>query len=102
MFLNASGDVGGLLRYPKIMTDEGIRVVRQWLGATNQLEEGEFTVGLLFLLPLERIMQTASLQMVANVIVQGPQRTLRQPPALKTAFPSNRKPFLNVCFPLQI
>lgn len=23
------------------MTDEGIGVVRQWLGATNQLEEGE-------------------------------------------------------------
>uniref|UniRef100_H3CRE8 Abhydrolase domain containing 16A, phospholipase n=1 Tax=Tetraodon nigroviridis TaxID=99883 RepID=H3CRE8_TETNG len=26
-------------RYPKIMTDEGVRVVRQWLGATNPLEE---------------------------------------------------------------
>lgn len=23
------------------MTDEGIRVVRQWLGASNHLEEGE-------------------------------------------------------------
>lgn len=29
-----------LLRYPKIMTDEGIRVVKQWLGASNPLEEG--------------------------------------------------------------
>lgn len=27
-------------RYPKIMTDEGIRVVRQWLGASSPLEEG--------------------------------------------------------------
>lgn len=31
-----------LSRYPKIMTDEGIRVVRQWLGATDPPEEGEF------------------------------------------------------------
>ncbi len=29
-----------LFRYPKIMTDEGIRVVRQWLGSSNHLEEG--------------------------------------------------------------
>lgn len=34
-------DVVPLFRYPQIMTDEGIGVVRQWLGATNQLEEGE-------------------------------------------------------------
>uniref|UniRef100_A0A673CE72 Abhydrolase domain containing 16A n=1 Tax=Sphaeramia orbicularis TaxID=375764 RepID=A0A673CE72_9TELE len=26
-------------RYPKIMTDEGIRVVRQWLAASNHIEE---------------------------------------------------------------
>ncbi|KAM7421134.1 hypothetical protein PAMA_015344 [Pampus argenteus] len=26
-------------RYPKIMTDEGVRVVRQWLGASNYMEE---------------------------------------------------------------
>lgn len=55
--MNASSDVIPLRRYPKIMTDEGIRVVRQWLGATNQLEEGKFTV-LLFMLPLDHIMHT--------------------------------------------
>uniref|UniRef100_A0A674MRJ4 Abhydrolase domain containing 16A, phospholipase n=1 Tax=Takifugu rubripes TaxID=31033 RepID=A0A674MRJ4_TAKRU len=32
-------------RYPKIMTEEGIRVVRQWLGATNQLEEASVYTG---------------------------------------------------------
>lgn len=30
-----------LSRYPKIMTDEGVAVVRQWLGSTNTLEEGQ-------------------------------------------------------------
>lgn len=30
-----------LPRYPKIMTDEGIRVVRQWLGSSSHLEEGK-------------------------------------------------------------
>uniref|UniRef100_H2MCZ6 Abhydrolase domain containing 16A, phospholipase n=1 Tax=Oryzias latipes TaxID=8090 RepID=H2MCZ6_ORYLA len=32
-------------RYPKIMTDEGIRVVKQWLGASNQLEEASVYSG---------------------------------------------------------
>uniref|UniRef100_A0A4W6BZ40 Abhydrolase domain containing 16A, phospholipase n=1 Tax=Lates calcarifer TaxID=8187 RepID=A0A4W6BZ40_LATCA len=32
-------------RYPKIMTDEGIRVVRQWLGASNHLEEASVYSG---------------------------------------------------------
>ncbi|XP_068998516.1 phosphatidylserine lipase ABHD16A-like [Embiotoca jacksoni] len=32
-------------RYPKIMTDEGIRVVRQWLGASSQLEEASVYSG---------------------------------------------------------
>lgn len=27
-------------RYPKVMTEEGVRAVREWLGSTNQLEEG--------------------------------------------------------------
>lgn len=33
------------------MTDEGIRVVRQWLGATNQVEEGELLFHFLHMLP---------------------------------------------------
>uniref|UniRef100_A0A8C4DGZ5 Monoacylglycerol lipase ABHD16A n=1 Tax=Dicentrarchus labrax TaxID=13489 RepID=A0A8C4DGZ5_DICLA len=32
-------------RYPKIMTDEGIRVVRQWLGSFNHLEEASVYSG---------------------------------------------------------
>uniref|UniRef100_A0A8C5HEQ3 Protein ABHD16A-like n=1 Tax=Gouania willdenowi TaxID=441366 RepID=A0A8C5HEQ3_GOUWI len=32
-------------RYPKIMTDEGIRVTRQWLGASNHLEEASVYSG---------------------------------------------------------
>eukprot|EP00064_Thunnus_orientalis_P014841 superscaffoldBa00002643_g14888 len=32
-------------RYPKIMTDEGIRVVRQWLGASNYMEEASVYSG---------------------------------------------------------
>uniref|UniRef100_A0A7N8XNS6 Abhydrolase domain containing 16A, phospholipase n=1 Tax=Mastacembelus armatus TaxID=205130 RepID=A0A7N8XNS6_9TELE len=32
-------------RYPKIMTDEGIRVIRQWLGASNHLEEASVYSG---------------------------------------------------------
>uniref|UniRef100_A0AAX7TKC9 Monoacylglycerol lipase ABHD16A n=1 Tax=Astatotilapia calliptera TaxID=8154 RepID=A0AAX7TKC9_ASTCA len=32
-------------RYPKIMTDEGIRVVRQWLGASSPLEEASVYSG---------------------------------------------------------
>lgn len=36
-----SGIIIFLPRYPKIMTDEGIRVVRQWLGSSNHLEEGK-------------------------------------------------------------
>uniref|UniRef100_A0A3B4UMM8 Abhydrolase domain containing 16A, phospholipase n=1 Tax=Seriola dumerili TaxID=41447 RepID=A0A3B4UMM8_SERDU len=32
-------------RYPKIMTDEGIRVVRQWLGASNHIEEASVYSG---------------------------------------------------------
>uniref|UniRef100_F7BM46 Phosphatidylserine lipase ABHD16A n=1 Tax=Equus caballus TaxID=9796 RepID=F7BM46_HORSE len=28
-------------RYPRVMADEGLRVVRQWLEASSQLEEGE-------------------------------------------------------------
>lgn len=43
-----SGDVIFLPRYPKIMTDEGIRVVRQWLGSTTPLEEGTVMFTLLF------------------------------------------------------
>lgn len=39
--VNISNNLIFLPRYPKIMTDEGIRVVRQWLGASNHLEEGE-------------------------------------------------------------
>lgn len=35
--------VAFLSRYPKIMTDEGVRVVRQWLGSTNTIEEGMWT-----------------------------------------------------------
>uniref|UniRef100_A0AAQ5YLP5 Monoacylglycerol lipase ABHD16A n=1 Tax=Amphiprion ocellaris TaxID=80972 RepID=A0AAQ5YLP5_AMPOC len=34
-----TGNVMFLVRYPKIMTDEGVRVVRQWLGASSHLEE---------------------------------------------------------------
>lgn len=34
------GDVIYVPRYPKIMTDEGVKVVRQWLGASNYIEEG--------------------------------------------------------------
>uniref|UniRef100_A0A3Q0S7J5 Abhydrolase domain containing 16A, phospholipase n=1 Tax=Amphilophus citrinellus TaxID=61819 RepID=A0A3Q0S7J5_AMPCI len=30
-------------RYPKIMTDEGTRVVRQWLGASSPLEESVYS-----------------------------------------------------------
>lgn len=40
MLTYVSGDVIFLPRYPKIMTDEGIRVVRQWLGSSTPLEEG--------------------------------------------------------------
>uniref|UniRef100_A0A671YTD9 Abhydrolase domain containing 16A, phospholipase n=1 Tax=Sparus aurata TaxID=8175 RepID=A0A671YTD9_SPAAU len=32
-------------RYPKIMTDEGIRVVRQWLGSSTPLEEASVYSG---------------------------------------------------------
>uniref|UniRef100_A0A8D0AXG6 Abhydrolase domain containing 16A, phospholipase n=1 Tax=Sander lucioperca TaxID=283035 RepID=A0A8D0AXG6_SANLU len=32
-------------RYPKIMTDEGVRVVRQWLGSSNPLEEASVYSG---------------------------------------------------------
>ncbi|CAJ1062575.1 phosphatidylserine lipase ABHD16A isoform X2 [Xyrichtys novacula] len=32
-------------RYPKIMTDEGIRAVRQWLGSSNPLEEASVYSG---------------------------------------------------------
>uniref|UniRef100_A0A8D3ABI8 Abhydrolase domain containing 16A, phospholipase n=1 Tax=Scophthalmus maximus TaxID=52904 RepID=A0A8D3ABI8_SCOMX len=32
-------------RYPKIMTDDGIRVVRQWLGASNHIEEASVYSG---------------------------------------------------------
>ncbi|RVE62829.1 hypothetical protein OJAV_G00161600 [Oryzias javanicus] len=32
-------------RYPKIMTDEGISVVKQWLGASNPLEEASVYSG---------------------------------------------------------
>uniref|UniRef100_A0A672HNS5 Uncharacterized protein n=1 Tax=Salarias fasciatus TaxID=181472 RepID=A0A672HNS5_SALFA len=32
-------------RYPKLMTDEGIRVVRQWLGASSPLEEASVYSG---------------------------------------------------------
>lgn len=38
------------------MTDEGVRVVSQWLGATNPLEEGEFAL-------------------LGSCIVQGPPQT---------------------------
>uniref|UniRef100_A0A8D3C011 Abhydrolase domain containing 16A, phospholipase n=1 Tax=Scophthalmus maximus TaxID=52904 RepID=A0A8D3C011_SCOMX len=31
--------------YPKIMTDDGIRVVRQWLGASNHIEEASVYSG---------------------------------------------------------
>ena len=27
-------------RYPKVMADEGVRVVREWLGASNTIAEG--------------------------------------------------------------
>lgn len=30
-----------LRRYPRVMAEEGLRVVRQWLEASSQLEEGE-------------------------------------------------------------
>uniref|UniRef100_A0A8C2XHA5 Abhydrolase domain containing 16A, phospholipase n=1 Tax=Cyclopterus lumpus TaxID=8103 RepID=A0A8C2XHA5_CYCLU len=32
-------------RYPKIMTDEGVRAVRQWLGCSNPLEEASVYSG---------------------------------------------------------
>uniref|UniRef100_A0A667ZKF5 Abhydrolase domain containing 16A, phospholipase n=1 Tax=Myripristis murdjan TaxID=586833 RepID=A0A667ZKF5_9TELE len=32
-------------RYPKVMTDEGVRVVRQWLGASNHIEEASVYSG---------------------------------------------------------
>nr|XP_040021691.1 LOW QUALITY PROTEIN: phosphatidylserine lipase ABHD16A [Gasterosteus aculeatus aculeatus] len=32
-------------RYPKIMTDEGVRVVRQWLGSSNPIEEASVYSG---------------------------------------------------------
>nr|XP_057909310.1 phosphatidylserine lipase ABHD16A [Doryrhamphus excisus] len=32
-------------RYPKIMTEEGVRVVRQWLGASNHMEEASVYSG---------------------------------------------------------
>lgn len=31
----------GSCRYPRVMAEEGLRVVRQWLEASSQLEEGE-------------------------------------------------------------
>lgn len=30
-----------LFRYPRVMAEEGLQVVRQWLEASSQLEEGE-------------------------------------------------------------
>lgn len=30
-----------LCRYPHVMAEEGLQVVRQWLEASSQLEEGE-------------------------------------------------------------
>lgn len=96
MLPNASSDVGGLLRYPKIMTEEGIRVVRQWLGATNQLEEGKLTVGLL----------------VHTVVCFSPDggqcdcsgttANTQAASSLKSSVSIQKKPFLNVWFPLQI
>lgn len=32
-------------RYPRVMVEEGLRAVRQWLEASSQLEEGEVSRG---------------------------------------------------------
>lgn len=32
-------------RYPHVMAEEGLQVVRQWLEASSQLEEGEGHLG---------------------------------------------------------
>lgn len=34
-----------LPRYPRVMVEEGLRAVRQWLEASTQLEEGEVSRG---------------------------------------------------------
>ena len=38
----SEGDVILPPRYPKVMADEGVRVVRQWLGASNPIAEGRW------------------------------------------------------------
>lgn len=34
-----------LPRYPRVMVEEGLRAVRQWLEASSQLEEGKVSRG---------------------------------------------------------
>lgn len=86
------------------MTDEGIRVVRQWLGATNQLEEGKFTVRLLFMLPLEHIMHTVVCFSPdgGQLYCSGTTANTQAASSLKNSVSIEKKPFLNVYFPLQI